>query len=191
MKITIKRTFAVLMAGGLLASSGAWAQTTKHPTDDKMFQVGGLLGVALPTADEASAQLMFGANASYRLVENIRGGVFVQTSGSTSGNDALEISSRATFFGVEGDFNLANFAVSGAYVGAKLGLVRVSTTSKANGVEQPGSDAQVHMTFGPKLGYDFPLSQNLTIGGEANWMFITADNLTSYLNVLGALKFWF
>jgi hypothetical protein len=151
------------------------------------------LGAAFGTGGQSSfSRLNLGLAADYKLPSNWTAGAFfgyvpISSNLITAGS----VDQSLFLYGVEGMYLFNNIVTPGAIqVGIKLG-VSTYTVPSANGVAIAGASSSTDLVYGPKVAYDYPLSKNWTLGGEADVLLTTQSGGNTLINTLGLVKYWF
>jgi hypothetical protein len=140
--------------------------------------VGGLFGLAVPNYDNTSSRGMFGVTLGAKLGDNLGIGAYYLSSAKDENAGRFNYD----LFGVQLSYHFDGDA-TGAWFGGRVG------TSKID-VGQTYSP----MNIGAVAGYDYMLTDHLSLGGEVNWMSISESaplKSFSTLDFLAALKLWF
>lgn len=141
--------------------------------------VGGLVGAAIPTATGADTQFTFGGEAGYKFGGNMAAGVYFTTASQT----VLDPISMRTSI-LTGFFDY--YVMPEVYVGAMAGLV-MSSTSGAGAADVSDSN----FGAGARVGYDYSIMDNLSVGPQANVMFTFVEGSDPVINALAAIKYHF
>lgn len=78
--------------------------------------------------------------------------------------------------------------IPGSYVGFLFGPGWNHTGTTIGGVSTSNTDSVFYV--GPRVGYDYPLSNRVSIGGQANWFLTPSNGAPNILSVLALLKLW-
>jgi hypothetical protein len=151
---------------------------------DSLWSVGAQLGAGL-LSDGGGSHLGFGVIANRKLNPYWMAGGFF----NYIGRGSIEVGTASAdanlkFFGGELNYLFADM-VPGLQVGGKVGL---GVASQSIGSV---SSSSTDLYFGPKLAYDYGLGGGLSLGGEGNILFTTADDTSTATQILAALKLWF
>lgn len=179
------KKLGILTAVVALALTAIPAQAQTH---SKIGYAAGLLGLAIPTQSGTSVRFDYGARAGYQLTDLVSAGVYVLTNSEsvnvTVAGNTTSGSNRFWLYGVEGNYALSDL-MNGLYGGVRLGLATAKAT--ANGVSATATD----FALGPKVGYDYPLSDSFSTGAEADAQFVFGNSTDAIFNVVGQLKYAF
>lgn len=140
--------------------------------------VGGLLGISVPNYDNTTSRGMFGLTAGAKLGDNLGLGAYYMTSSKDENGGRFNYD----LYGVQLSYHFDGEA-TGAWFGGRVGTSKIDVGSSYS-----------PMNIGAVAGYDYLLTDHLSLGGEINWMSISESSpLKSFstLNFLGALKLWF
>src|SRR5207245_47279 len=78
------------------------------------------------------------------------------------------------------------------YVGAKLGLGFASTSSISVAGFNIAGTSQTALGFGPAVGYLYPITPVISVGGEANYLiYTTSGSSTNVFNILAQGVYYF
>ena len=160
---------------------------------ERRWRMGPKLGLAIPGGSGAtglSARIMLGGDVNYLVTPNVALGVFFDyNAGDVSGT---VVTYSFFTFGAE-----ANYVCdSGFNAGLRLGLSSVSASVLLV------STSFSQFAIGPRLGWDFRISDLVTLGPDFSFMFlpekevevlgIKATAQSVYLiNIAAAVRFWF
>jgi opacity protein-like surface antigen len=176
-------------------SQPAWAGNTKISV--------GLLGGLDTLNEDFGTHFGWGASAHARLESNIGLGITVLSSGL--GNTSSSISSNGgsnsysgslSYSSISGDIDF-HFAgdLGGLWFGARLGSATLSTSASnvnIGGVNGPGSISESGFSWGPALGYDFMVVENLSAGLDLSYLSSSINNTNiSIFNAFAAVKLYF
>jgi hypothetical protein len=168
--------------------------------------IGALLGFAFASG---GSKFEFGLDGNYKLSPEWGIGLYGTysstsqtvppvagiTAGGTASASSIIIAPELNYF-LQGE-------LKGLHLGGKIGLNMISSSSSIAG-STGGSTS--NLAFGAGAGYDYPIAQSFTIGGEANFLIIssgssssgsgsttvtTSGGSTSVFNILAAGKYWF
>lgn len=163
----------IALAASVLVSAPALAADIPHAW------VGGLFGLAVPNADHSTTRGMFGVTLGAKLGDNLGLGAYYTSSAKdedTVGRFNYDL------FGVQLSYHFDGEA-SGAWFGGRIGTSKIDVGTTYS-----------PMNIGAVAGYDYLLTDHLSLGGEVNWMSISESSpLKSFstLDFLAALKIWF
>jgi hypothetical protein len=172
------------------ASAGAidWNQQTGG-------YIGGQFGLTVPSESNTSSRTGYGAVAGGKLGDNFGLGAYFL--GSSKTENAQNIGSfKYNFFGLEANY-FFDGSGRGGYVGANVGLSKITETDRSG-----NSYNFSPFVWGIQAGYDYMLTEFLSLGGEANVMFVSSQNATTNgvtvnlssftsINFLVQAKLWF
>lgn len=160
----------------------------------------GGLGLLLGTGfrGSAGAALSYELKFSYRLLPAFMTSLFYYR--ANTGTDIAEngsaLSTSVTTWALGGEMTYS-FPNNGAYVGAKAGLITLSsqvsgTYADASGVKTPISIDASHTTpfIAPTIGYDYPVG-SFSVGGEASYYFAFSSSVPKILALMALGKFNF
>lgn len=180
-----------------------------HGARESQFYAGPLLGFGFWSA---GTKFTFGADAGYRLNQDWGLGLYL-TYTSFGSTTVSTITASASTFIVAPELNyFISGELKGLHLGAKLGLgfssasLSSTTGTLPANTQVPGS--ATGLVFGVGAAYDYPVSHDITIGGEANFLILTSSSSTSssgtggtttttssgstsVFNILANAKYWF
>lgn len=152
--------------------------------EDRQGWAGGLVGITVPNADNTSSRMMYGITAGAKLGSELGLGGYFLTSNKkedTAGDFNYQL------YGIQLNYHFEGEA-AGAWFGARLGISKV----------RAGLAEYSPANYGIVGGYDYALSDQISLGAEASYMGVASgtDNGQSVdsfgmINFLAALKFWF
>jgi hypothetical protein len=180
------RKWSTVASGlGLLASTAGWGSVMNSELNlNSLWSVGAQLGAGL-LSNGGGSHVGFGVIANYKLSPYWMAGGFFNYIGRGSINTGGQTAdANLKFFGGELNYHFAEM-FPGLQMGGKLGLGVSSETVGA------ASNSSTDIYYGPKIAYDYGLGGGLSLGGEANVLFTTADDASTATNLLAALKLWF
>ena len=152
---------------------------------DSQYYLGGNLGIGLLSSG-GGGHPGFGAVAGIHLSDEFSGGFFFSRvprgSFTAAETNANAIGGAINYYGLEGQYHLPK--VPGLQLGLKFAL---GANSVDNGITTTSS---TDFYFGPKIAYDYAISNALTLGAEGSVLFGGSDNSRSTALLLAALKFW-
>ncbi len=164
---------AVCLAGPAVAQAKGYA--------------GVLVGMSVPDYDDTSARPIFGFLGGARLDGEFGVGGFYLTSSKDETINSVETKFNYDLYGLEGSLHFEGVA-DGAYIAARVGLAKVSTSAKNFSP----------MVWGIHFGYDYFIKESFSIGAEGGFMSIASEKKGAFelekftiLNFLAAAKFWF
>ncbi len=151
--------------------------------EDRQGWAGGLVGITVPNADNSSSRLAYGVTAGAKLGSEYGLGAYFLN--SSKKEDTADFDYQ--LFGIQLSYHFEGEA-AGAFFGARVGISKVKValaeTSPTN--------------YGIVGGYDHPIGERLSLGGEASYMSVARGsdngvNIPSFgmINFLASLKFWF
>ena len=151
--------------------------------EDRQGWVGGLAGITVPNYDNSSSRMMYGITGGAKLGSEFGlGAYFLTSSKKESGTDF-----NYSLYGIQATYHFEGEA-AGAFFGARLGISKVKL----------GIGEISPTNYGVVGGYDHPIGDNLSIGGEASYMSVASgtnngNSINSFgmINLLASLKFWF
>lgn len=144
--------------------------------------VGLLLGPAI-ISDNIGTKFAIGADVNIMMTDQIGAGLYVTYNGM---GDNAAASSNLWNILAEGNYFLTE--VPGLRVGAKLGVGISSVSPKLAGVN---STSDTDPVIGFHAGYDYVVANQISVGPEVNFLFVTSNPGVTILNILGAVKYWF
>lgn len=163
----------------VLISLPAFAQVEKN---QGMGYAGLMLGFADPT--NMDPRLGYGANVGLIFPMGLTGSIYILN--STESENGVDTS--VLHYGLGVDYSLSGMfsgPLGGLHAGLKLGMATAETEFRG------ASNSEDFFTFGPSVGYDYPIVSYFSVGGEANLLLASGDNTVSTLYVLATGKFWF
>ena len=145
--------------------------------------VGGLFGLAVPNYDGTTSRGMAGLTVGAKLGDNLGLGAYYLSSSKdeTGGRFNYDL------YGIQASYHFDGDAV-GAWFGGRIGTSKIDASS--SGISVSASP----MNIGAVGGYDYMLTDHISLGGEVNWMSISESlpvKSFSTLDFLAALKLWF
>jgi hypothetical protein len=165
--------------------------------------VGPLLGLGFYSP---GAAFSFGADGGFRLSNNIVFGGYVTyaslaSASSSSGSVSASASVTQLTIAPEIQYYLDGDTLKGIHLGGKLGIAIVSAGASGSGTATVGGQTVTVNTasvsasgFGFVLGvgggYDYPVVQNITVGGELNYL-LGVGSAAGAFNALVSGKYWF
>ncbi len=154
------------------------------------------LGIARPSLEGYDdVNLGYGLSAGLKFHEEYSAGLYFLTStseasfGATASLPATVVENRVSFYGVEGDYHFLG-TLEGLRAGVRVGLSTKATTTSPQGVASV-SQSDTDFALGPQLGYDFMISEQISVGGEANIFFVLGGDSFNVIHALGTAKFHF
>jgi hypothetical protein len=151
-----------------------------------LMNVGVLLGAGF-ISNNGGTQLNAGLNGDYKFHPNLSGGLYLTYNSLSS-----PINTTASLWTIAPEANFHfDGQLTGLRVGGKLGLGWTHTSFDGSAATGVGADSGIGLVIGPHVGYDYPLSYGLSIGGEGNILFYTHNEGSNAVNFLGNLKYWF
>lgn len=177
---SVFRALSCLIAVLALPLSSAYAVTSQGSSD-----VGVLIGPAFANHD-IGTNITWGLTAHYTLMPQLNIGLYY----NRYTHDTTVLSAGGTKFttsynniAAEANYLLTDM-LEGAYVGAKLGIA-ITAKDVANVTDK------YNVVFGPAIGYDYMLGNNISAGGQLNVLWTTGDPFFSDTNLLFVLKYNF
>lgn len=175
----------------LISVLSVFAIGTSAHAQSKAY-VGGVVGLSVPDADDTSSRPMYGILGGARLDGEFGVGAFY----FSSKNDETIAGRPGKFdydlYGVEGSYHFEGLSEN-AYMAARIGLAKVKAGTTATGYK-----TYTPLAWGFAFGYDYPVTETFTLGGEAGFMSVqgakkSGGNLDGFLALqfLAAAKFWF
>lgn len=157
--------------------------------------VGGLLGMSVPDAEDSSARPMFGINGGAMLGTEYSLSGYYLTSSQEEDVDGTKIDFNYALYGVQGAYHFEGEA-KGVWFGLKLGMSKLDVGVGALKVNTSP------MHWGLAAGYDYWMTDMISIGGEASYISIAESDETingvtvttdafGTINLLASVKLWF
>ncbi len=186
----IKTQLAIVVFS--LVSSGAWAIDWNAQGGG---YVGGQFGLTVPSESNTTSRTAYGAVAGGKLGDNFGLGAYFV--GSSKNENAGNIGSfKYNFFGLEGNY-FFDGSGRGGYIGINAGLSKITQTDRAG-----NSYSFSPFVWGGQAGYDYFLTEFLSLGAEASVLLISSQNATTNgvtvnlssftaINFLAQVKLWF
>ncbi len=163
---------------GLSAGLCTFATSTQADMSVSNSDLGILGGLAISSQTPYSGvHLDLGLTGHVQVQPNLNVGFYYQYYWNNYGNSAttynhtLAVESNYLF---SGDFQ-------GLYAGAKVGL-------QLTGNSLPNTSTGTDIVLGPAVGYDVPIMTGVSVGGQANLLFVTQSPIVTNLNLVALLK---
>jgi hypothetical protein len=145
--------------------------------NSKDVSLGLLLGIGVPSSSDKTggSRMMAGVDAFTWISKRTElGGTY--TTGAAN-------SRRISLLGLEMQYHFA-VATPGIYVGAAFGI----TSLEPDNAFFPSFD---DFYFGPKLGYDYFLTPEFSLGAELKFLYVMSGPSYMWLQTLGGMRFHF
>jgi hypothetical protein len=167
-----KRLFLILSLA--LAGQGTFAAT---PANAAEAYAGAMLGLGIPmgTSADVDSGTVWGATLGLRLLPML-------SVAGTYLHDGLETTATKTDFTtnqwlLEGNFMDFLFMNAGVHVGSVTTEVPLAKSTD--------------LGYGFHLGFDFHLTEQVSVGAAGYWTYVTADDKYATLNLMVPVKIWF
>ena len=158
---------------------------TERVIDDSNYYLGGNLGVGL-IANGGGGHPDFGAIAGIHFNRDFSAGAFFSSvprgSFDAAETNGASVGGSVNYYGLEGQYHVAS--IPGLQLGAKVALG--TSTLDLGGLSNSTTD----LYFGPKLAYDYAVSEKFTLGAEGNVLVSGADSARTTATIIAAFKFW-
>jgi hypothetical protein len=190
--LRLPRPASVLAAALSAAVILSTPQAHAAGVSGKRASLGVILGFAIPTG--ASAAVVYGAQATYRLLERINLGVFftrysvgLRTSGG-GGTASIDASTATTSWGGQALYQI-DTDIAG---GLKAGLLKTSPDVNAAGTTGSVSftDGNTGFFFAPTLAYDHMMGR-YSLGADLSYTYSLSSSVPKSLNLCATAKLWF
>jgi hypothetical protein len=174
----------------LLISASVLIEPRAAKADGMGYDVGALLGLAIPSSEGANSRFGWGLEGEYRILPAISGGVYFFTSKqdisipAAGGTPAVTSSNRISMYGLQAGYFFPG--VNGLSGGGRVGLSHSST--EVNAAAGPSS---TDFEIGPYAAFDVHVAPQISVGGDASILFVTASSGYNVINLLGTVKFFF
>lgn len=158
-------------------------------------------GMSIPNYGGTSARPGFGFSGGAKVGTEFGVGAYYLTSKKDETIAGSTSSFGYDLYGVMFGYFFEGEA-KGVYLGALLGMTKLTTQSTVSGTRYEVSTSPMH--YGAVVGFDKPIFGGLSLGGELTYVSIasssgklgsTSTNASldafSTLNAMGAVKFWF
>ncbi len=142
------------------------------------------LGAAFPS-NNLGTRFAYGIRGGYQFTESFAAGLSASNSSKSMGT--------ASILGLQSDLRVgilnahldALYTYEGLYLGGKVGITRLSSSAFG------ASGANTDFSSGAVLGYDIPLSEDISIGPSVEYIRVFADNEYGVVTALANLNFHF
>jgi hypothetical protein len=187
------------------SSSPSYARSSSGGDLSQSTYLGALLGMGFYSG---GSKILFGVDGGLKLSPDWGLGLYF-TYNSLGSATVGAASSSASMMVIAGELNYFLQDMKGLHLGAKLGLAMASTTTSGTGTALDGSTSSSGAAYGIGAGYDVPLSHEISLGGEANFLILSSSggsstssaggsttttdtsSSTSVFNLIASLKYWF
>lgn len=147
---------------------------------DKQFSIAGLIGYGV--GEDSFSGLTYGAEFDYMFDPSWSAGLYWTM---TKKSDYPTAGVDTTFMPIMLHVNYHFADMQGFYVGPRLGLA--SSKASSGGLSVSSSD----FTIGAQTGYDFDIATDWSIGVQANWNYVLADDAGGVFNFVAPIKYHF
>lgn len=173
----------MLISGGPLVSEAA--------TVEPKGWIGGLFGLSIPNYENSTSRTLLGITGGAKLGTEWGVGGYFMTSQKDESSNGVTTKFGYDLYGVELAYHFEGEA-RGVYLGGRLGTSKVTL----------GDLTTSPMNYGAVAGYNHFVTDQFTLGGEANFMSVEKSSGSvsgvsadikgfSALNFLASAKFWF
>jgi len=149
--------------------------------------IGGMGGLALPSADGTSSRFGWGFEGDYKLTDSFTAGLYYITSSQSitvpiNAGASVSTDNAIHLYGVQGAYH---FYIPGFALGLRAGIGNTSSSSGSI------SNSNTQFALGPYASYDWHFASMWSFGGDASIIFVTGSGSYNEVNLLATLKVWF